>query len=88
MDQHAKACRRLWSAVLIAALDDFNREFARRGDAALERAEIYLKSGNCRRVSALAGIDLPLDRALALIALPRRDFKARLVNPKPEINHE
>ena len=89
MDPHAQARRRLWSAVLLAVLDDFNRDFVKRGDAALDRAAAYLESRNGRCVAALAGIDLRLDAAIRLIALPRPEFRARpQSNTKPENSHE
>lgn len=84
IDKKAQACRRLWSAALLAILDDYNLDYSRAQDpeTVLEHARRYLTSRNGRTVAALAGIDMNLDAALRLIALPRRSFKLRTLNTK------
>lgn len=70
---HAGACRRLWGAVVIAALNEYwgDRQAALRRVATagmahrhVERAERYFRSRDGRHVLSLAGID-PNDRAIA-----------------------
>ena len=70
---HAGACRRLWGAVVIAALNEYwgDRQAALKRVATagmahshVERAERYFRSRDGRHVLSLAGID-PNDRAIA-----------------------
>lgn len=84
IDLHAIGCRRMWAASLLATLSDYNQRHAKciraksGADAVLAEARRYLESRNGRQVAALAGITMRTDRALALIALPRVEFKARM----------
>ena len=60
MDHHAQACRTLWADVLLAVMDDFNRDYQRpklRSDV-LTRARSYLSGPDGRQVAALAGINV------------------------------
>ncbi|MCJ8138589.1 hypothetical protein [Falsirhodobacter halotolerans] len=76
----AAACRRLWASVLLAALDDFNRDHSRasRPDLVLARARRYFVSRDGRQVASMAGVDVDADHVLDVIALPRDAFRRRL----------
>lgn len=88
-DRQAAACRQLWAAVLLAAIDDYNLEHGRDldkpggGSRVLEAARRYLNSRDGRTVAALAGVELNTEAVLRIIALPRREFRDRLIAGDP-----
>jgi len=82
-DMNAAACRRLWASVLLTTLDDWNRAhvIARRRNGNPRRvdadARAWLRGSWGRTVANLAGIEPREDTVLALIRLPRAEFKNR-----------
>lgn len=86
-DPHAAACRRLWASVLLATLSGYNAEHAKAvrmnqgADVVLTGARTYLNSRDGREVMALAWIEGGVDAMIAVIALPRAQFRARLIAP-------
>ena len=75
--------RNMWSAVVLSALDDFNLDYCRavrQGEdtaPVLADVRMYFSSRDGRTVCACAGLHIGPDQAVAAIAMPRRDFKAR-----------
>lgn len=84
--KHAQACRNLWCAVLMAVLEDFNRQYHARDirarEKALSDARRYLGSRSGRHVAALAGVDVNIDKALEAIAMPKREFRTRTLQKR------
>lgn len=83
--------RKMWSAVLIAVLSDYNLAYNKRvlvkGDAdpILADARRYFQSRDGRIVASCAGLEINLRHIIATISLPRDQFKARMtVLPESE----
>ena len=75
----ASSCRTMWADVLLAVMDDYNRDWQRPDmrHATICRARSYFASQDGRQVAAMAGIEVNIDAALAAIAMPRREWKLR-----------
>ena len=75
--------RSMWAAVVLTALDDFNRDYCRAVRQGEDPAPVltavrrYFNSRDGRTVCACAGLHIGPDQAVAAIAMPRRDFKQR-----------
>lgn len=75
--------RRMWAAVALAALDDFNRDYCKavRAGHGVDRVEAavrrYFTGRDGLEVQSRAGITIDADAAVKAISLPRRKFKGR-----------
>ena len=81
-DIQAARCRKLFAAVLLAQLDEFNGRYNKqkrlaRGkpEAVAVEARRYLSGSSARYLAALAGIDIDLDRAIKAVMLSRDEYK-------------
>lgn len=81
IDHDVIACRRMWSSVLIAVIQDYNREWNRsiNKDDVLSRARMYFNSRDGREVAALAGVEINIDKLMRRIALPLAEFRDKLI---------